>query len=449
MIMKSNSGAEKYKAVTRENVKKLPIWERLSPELKEAIEVVSAVLPFRTNHYVIDDLIDWDRVPDDPMYQLTFPQKGMLTDAQYVRMRELILSGSNREELKQSANEIRMQLSPHPAGQLTHNRPYLDGERLEGMQHKYKETVLFFPSQGQTCHAYCTFCFRWAQFVGMEDLKFASKEVDKLVRYLKEHKEVSDVLFTGGDPMVMKAGTLASYVEPLLTPELSHIRNIRFGTKAVAYWPQRFVSDPDSDQILRLFDRIVESGRHVAVMGHYNHPVELSTSVAREAVRRIRATGANIRMQSPVIRHVNDDSDAWADLWRTGVNLGMIPYYMFVERDTGARHYFELPLVRVWEIYREAYNQISGLGRNVRGPSMSAFPGKVRLLGVTEVSRTPVFILEFLQARQPELVRIPFFAKYNPRATWFDQLEPFTENDRPFFEERPHQVLEDLIQLTA
>ena len=44
------------------------------------------------------------------------------------------------------------------------------------MQHKYRETVLFFPSQGQTCHAYCTYCFRWAQFVGLDDLKFASRE---------------------------------------------------------------------------------------------------------------------------------------------------------------------------------------------------------------------------------------------------------------------------------
>ncbi len=449
MIVQSTEIPRRYQAVTRENIKKLAVWSRLSPELQEAVMVVSAVLPFRTNTYVIDELIDWDRVPDDPMYQLTFPQRGMLTARQYDRMAGLVLGGAPREETQRAANEIRFQLSPHPAGQLTHNRPYLDGERLDGVQHKYRETVLFFPSQGQTCHAYCTFCFRWAQFVGISDLRFASREVDKLIRYLKQHPEVSDVLFTGGDPMVMKARTLAAYIEPLLTPELEHIRNIRIGTKAVAYWPHRFVSDPDSDEVLRLFDKIVASGRHLAVMGHYNHPVELSSPIAREAIRRIRATGANIRMQSPVVRHVNDDADAWAELWRTGVQLGMIPYYMFVERDTGARHYFELPLVRVWEIYREAYNQVSGLARNVRGPSMSAFQGKVRILGVTEIGADPVFILEFLQARQPELVRIPFFARYDPEATWFDQLQPYRESDRPFFEERPKQVLDALVELTA
>ena len=109
-----------------------------------------------------------------------------------------------------------------------------------GLQHKYRETVLFFPAHGQTCHAYCTFCFRWAQFIGDEDLKFANKEVDQLVRYLRQHPEVSDVLFTGGDPMVMKAKVLERYIRPILEdPELEHIWTIRIGTKSVAYWPQR------------------------------------------------------------------------------------------------------------------------------------------------------------------------------------------------------------------
>lgn len=449
MIVKANANSQRYKAVTRENIRKNPIWSRLSSDLQEAVQVVSTVLPFRTNQYVIDELIDWDKAPDDPMYQLTFPQRGMLIEQHYDEVAELVLGGAPRDQLRAVVKRIRHQLSPHPAGQLTHNRPQLDGEMLEGMQHKYRETVLFFPSQGQTCHAYCTFCFRWAQFIGENDLKFASHEVEELVRYLKVHKEVTDVLFTGGDPMVMKASNLAAYIEPLLIPELDHIRNIRIGTKSVGYWPHRFVSDTDSDDVLRLFEQVVNSGRHLAVMGHYNHPVEISTPIAREAVRRIRSTGANVRMQSPVIRHVNDDPKAWAKLWSEGVRLGAIPYYMFVERDTGANEYFEIPLVEVWEIYRSAYNQVSGLVRTVRGPSMSAFPGKVRILGVSDVGAQTVFILEYLQARQRELVRIPFFAKFDPDATWFDQLKPASDSDRPFFDERPGQVLDDLIQMTA
>ncbi len=88
----------------------------------------------------------------------------------------------------------------------------------------------------------------------------------------------------------------------------------------------------------------------------------------REAIRRIRATGAVIRTQAPLVQRINDDADVWVRMWRTQVRLGLIPYYMFVQRDTGAKRYFEVPLVRAYEIYREAIQQVSGLGRTARGP---------------------------------------------------------------------------------
>ena len=423
----------RFQSIDRGNVERHPFWERLQPDLREAIRVVSLVLPFRTNAYVVEELIDWNRVPDDPMFQLTFSQQGMLAHADYERIRALLRAKAPNEHLRAAADEIRRTLNPHPAGQLTDNVAYLDGRPLPGMQHKYDETVLFFPSQGQTCHAYCTFCFRWAQFVGMADLKMASRESAELLRYLRRHPEVSDVLITGGDPMIMRANVLAGYIEPLLDTSLESLRTIRIGTKSVGYWPQRFVTDPDADEVLKLFERVVASGRQLALMAHYNHPVELSTPVAREALRRIRATGAVVRMQSPLVRHINDDAQAWADLWTTGANLGAIPYYMFVERDTGARSYFEVPLVEAWEIFRDAYRRVSGLARTVRGPSMSAHPGKVRVVGVSAVNGRRVFVLEYLQARDPEMVGRPFFAKYDPHATWFDQLEPAFASDRALF----------------
>ena len=429
--------ALRYRAITRANVEKTAQWQKIAPELRRAIKVVSTVLPFRTNAYVMDELIDWSAVPDDPMFQLTFVQRGMLAEDDFETMAALVDRDAPKAEIDAAANQIRLRLNPHPAGQMTHNVPVLDGQRVEGLQHKYRETVLFFPSRGQTCHAYCTFCFRWAQFVGMEDLKFQATETDHLVRYLKAHPEVSDLLMTGGDPMVMRTKGLRGYLEPFVSggePGLEHVQNVRIGTKSVAYWPQRYVTDPDADDLLRLLEQVVDSGRHVAIMGHYNHPAEISTPMAQEAVRRIRSTGAQVRMQSPLIRHVNDDADAWADLWRTGVNLGAIPYYMFVERDTGPKQYFELPLVEAWKIFRNAYQQVSGLARTVRGPSMSAFPGKVMVDGVAEVNGERVFCLQFLQARNPEWVRRPFFAKYDESATWLDQLRPAFGEEKFFFE---------------
>jgi L-lysine 2,3-aminomutase len=433
-VIDSPAVSARYAPVTLSNVARAPEWSSLDADLREAVEVVARVLPFRTNRYVMEELIDWSRVPDDPIFQLTFPQRGMLEDAHYEEVRRLVLEGGDPAALKAAVARIRRELNPHPAGQQTDNVPHIDGEPLPGAQHKYPQTLLFFPSQGQTCHAYCTFCFRWAQFVGEDDLRFRSNDAELLTRYLAEHEEISDLLFTGGDPMVMKSEIFRRYIDAIISdPRLEHIQTIRIGTKSLAYWPQRYVTDPDADDLLRTFEEIVSSGRTLSIMGHYSHGVEFSTPVAREAVRRVRSTGANIRMQSPVIRRVNDDPEVWQSMWREGVRLGCIPYYMFVERDTGARRYFELPLVRCWEIFREAYAGVSGIARTVRGPSMSAWPGKVHIVGVRDVGDEPAFILQYLQCRRPELVRQPFFAKFDPKATWFDQLEPLTEADAEMF----------------
>ena len=422
---------QRYRAITRFNVGELPQWRELNADLREAVEIVSMVLPFRANHYLVDELIDWDRVPDDPMFRLTFPHRDMLDDEHFCAIRDLLWAEAEQAEIDALVMRIRYALNPHPAGQMSHNVPMMDGEPVSGMQHKYRETILFFPSHGQTCHAYCTFCFRWAQFVGIDDLKFANKEAGQLVRYVRRHPEVTDVLITGGDPMIMKTSVLRRYVEPLL--DIESVQTIRIGTKSLSYWPQRFTIDPDGDDLMRLFDRVVASGKHLAIMGHYSHPVEFSTEIAQAAIRRVRATGANIRMQSPLLRHINDDPQLWSQMWSEGVQMGAIPYYMFIERDTGARRYFEVPLVQAWELFQQAYQSVSGMARTVRGPSMSCFPGKCHVLGVTEIGGVKAFVLEYLQARDPSLVRRPFFAKFDASASWYDDLEPFSVADEPFF----------------
>ena len=425
----------KYQVYTRSHFDWIPQIRGLPAEQREAMKAVSAVLPFRVNQYVLDELIDWSRIPDDPIFQLTFPQRGMLSPADFRRMRDLVRRDAPRAELAAAAREIQHELNPHPAGQVELNVPQLNGKPLAGIQHKYRETVLYFPAAGQTCHAYCTYCFRWAQFVGLEDLKFASKEPGDLVAYLKCHPEVTNVLITGGDPMVMKTSVLRRTIEPLLGPGLEHIESIRIGTKAPGYWPARFVTDDDADDLMRLFEQVVGAGKHLALMAHYSHPRELSTPIAEQAVRRIITTGATVRCQAPLIHRVNDRAEDWATLWRRQVRLGAVPYYLFIERDTGPRNYFEVSLARALEIFNDAYRQVSGLCRTVRGPSMSTTAGKVLVDGVTEFFGEDLFILKFIQARKPEWVGETFFARFDPKATWLDDLQPPLGQHRLFFED--------------
>lgn len=425
--------APRFRVFTDRHLDRIEPLQNVPQEVRFAMGVVASVLPFRVNEYVIDELIDWDRVPDDPIFQLTFPQREMLEPQDFERMAELHRSGADKTRIESLAWEIRSRLNPHPAGQLELNRPRLNGTVINGLQHKYRETVLFFPSQGQTCHSYCTFCFRWAQFVGDKELRIASSEASLLHRYLREHRELTDLLITGGDPMVMKTSNLAQYVEPLLERDLEHIQTLRIGTKALTFWPFRFVTDKDADELLFLLERLVKAGRHVALMAHYNHWRELDKPVAREAIRRIRDTGAVIRSQGPLVAHINDDPRVWTRLWKEQAKLGIVPYYMFVERDTGARNYFEVPLARAWEIYRDAIQCVSGVARTARGPSMSAGPGKVEIQGVTEICGEKVFVLRFIQGRNPDWIQRPFFARYDEHATWLDDLAPAFGEDRFFF----------------
>ena len=422
------------RSYTLANLRKLPQIEKFSEEQIFEMEVVGNVLPFKANNYVVEQLIDWDNTQNDSIFALTFPQKGMLKSEHFDQMAEVLKRG-DRKEIQETANTIRLQLNPHPAGQMELNVPTLkDGTKLYGMQHKYNETVLFFPSQGQTCHAYCTFCFRWPQFVGMDEMKFAMQEGEALAQYVKEHPEVSDILFTGGDPMIMKASLFAAYIDKLLDADLPNLKTIRIGTKALSYWPYKVLTDKDADETLDTFRRIVSKGKHLAIMAHFNHLVELKTGSVKQAIKKMRETGAQIRTQSPLLTHINDDANMWAQMWQKQVELGCIPYYMFVVRDTGAQDYFGVPLVRAHQIFKTAIEQVSGLARTVRGPSMSATPGKVQMDGVGQINGQKVMVLRMLQGRDPKWVNQPFFAKYDENAIWLDDLKPAFD-EKFFFED--------------
>jgi L-lysine 2,3-aminomutase len=273
----------RFRAYSAKHLDDLTARAGLDDAARLAVRAVATVLPFRTNAYVVDELIDWDEAPDDPIYRLVFPQADMLPDADVQTISRLLAQDAPGGQIRAAAHEVRMRLNPHPAGQLALNIPDIGQEPLPGVQHKYPETVLIFPKQGQTCHAYCTYCFRWAQFVDEPDLKMATDDIGTLVEYLRQHPEVTSVLITGGDPMIMGAPVLRRYIEPLLDPALAHIESIRIGSKSLAYWPQRFVTDPDADDTLRLFEEVQQAGRTLAFMAHFSHPRELQPALVTEA----------------------------------------------------------------------------------------------------------------------------------------------------------------------
>ncbi len=390
---------------------------RLTSAERSDLQYLAKIFPFKASRYVLEELIDWHNRDSDPIFRLIFPRAEMLSERHW----RMLKSASTFSQEKQAIQKIRHELNPHPDGQKD-NIPQIGNRNFGGIQHKYEETVLFFPAQGQTCHSYCTYCFRWAQFVNLGEHKFKSKEHQDLLSYLSDKKKVTDILFTGGDPMWMPNRYLFNYLDVLTAPELHHVQNIRIGTKSLSFYPQRFLG-AEGDALLDKFEQLLRKGKSVAIMAHISHPKELQTVKVRQAVQRLKEAGVVLRTQAPLIRGINDDAEVWRDMWNEQVRLGMVPYYMFIERDTGAHQYFSVPLYRAYEIFSEAYAQVSGLAKTVRGPSMSAWPGKVLFSGIMEIENKKKFLLKFIQSRNAELINLPFTARFDENATWFSELE--------------------------
>lgn len=434
-----------YKKYLRTDLKEIFDSKGINDPYLEEREIVALVFPFKINQHVID-IINWDKYLTDPIFQLTFPQVDMLLTSEILELKHLRKNNASREVIANKVSEIRNAKNPAPANQSSNRPIFMDNESddnntyaIDGLQHKYPPIVLMFHKNAQTCHAYCTYCFRFNQFTGKD--KFLENDAVRLHKYVAQHKEINDILMTGGDPATMKSFVWKQTLLPLLDPKYDHLKNIRMGTKALTYHPYRFLTEPDADELIDLFRTMKKNGKHISIMSHFSHYNEL-TPVTLEAARRLREEGGVvIRTQAPVMRHINDDPNVWATMWQKQISNGMIPYYMFVARDTGPQQYFEVPLAKALWIYQEARKRVSGLSHTSRGPSMSAGPGKICVIGKEKVAGEDVFILKFLQGRNQDWCDRVFFATYDEKATWIDQLRPAFGEKEFFFEEEYKEII--------
>ena len=250
----------------------------------------------------------------------------------------------------------------------------------------------------------------------------AAGDGPRLAGYLAAHPEVSVVEFTGADPLTMDTPALRRFIKPLLTA--GHLVSVRLRTAALARWPYRFTAGPDADELLRLFEQVCVGGKSLALIADLSHPRELEPEPAREAVRRIRGTGAVIYAEGTLAGTVNDAPGVWAALWRTQVRLGVIPLTMVLRRVTGPGTHFRMTLARAQQIFAGAYASVSGLARTVRGPAMRDERGLVCIDGTVVADGRKVFVLRYLQARDPDLAGTPFFAAFSADAAWLTDLRP-------------------------
>jgi hypothetical protein len=113
----------RFRAYTAQHLDALTQRAGLDVADRLAVRAVATVLPFRTNEYVVENLIDWDAAPADPIYRLVFPQPDMLPDAEVRFIAGLLAAGAPQSEVSAAAHAVRMRLKPQPSGQLALNDP--------------------------------------------------------------------------------------------------------------------------------------------------------------------------------------------------------------------------------------------------------------------------------------------------------------------------------------
>ena len=346
--------------------------ENIPEDQRELLAKVSEQYVFRANDYYLK-LIDWED-PNDPIKQLIIP-----------RTEELNEWGKLDASNEQAVTVAR------------------------GVQHKYTDTVLLLCNE--VCGAYCRYCFRKRLF--MDENDEVTNDVSAGIEYIREHSEVSNVLLTGGDPLLMSPRRLIDIFQQLRA--IPHVRIIRLGSKMPAFDPWRILNSPDLQAAFRRYSTL---DQRIYLMAHFDHPRELTAAAVAGIACALR-NGLIAVNQCPLIKGVNDDADVLAEMYSKLSYIGCPPYYLFQGRPTAGNEPYEVPIVRGWNIFQKAVAQGSGLARRARF-AMSHETGKVEILAIDDRR----MYMRYHQAKDASNVGRVMVFKRDDDASWLDQLEP-------------------------
>lgn len=242
---------------------------------------------------------------------------------------------------------------------------------IDGLQHKYKQTALILSTNN--CAMYCRHCFR-KRLVGLSDDEIA-KNIGLMTDYIKEHREISNVLISGGDSFLLSNERIEDYLERLT--EIGHLDFIRFGTRTLVVLPERIAGDKE---ILDILKRYSEK-KQIFIITQFNHRNEL-TDDARAAVRALVSNNIPVMNQTVLLKGVNDSAEELGGLLKGLTAFGVIPYYVFQCRPVrGVKNRFQVPFKQAYEIVEGAKAMQNGVGKSFRY-CLSHVTGKIEILGI-------------------------------------------------------------------
>lgn len=220
-----------------------------------------------------------------------------------------------------------------------------DYHPVPGLIHKYYNRVLWILSG--TCAINCRYCFR-RHFPYGEHQKGRHAWAE-ILDYLAKHPEIDEVIFSGGDPLIVNNDYFAQVLQALSS--ITHIKHVRIHSRLPIVLPSRIEST-----WLDLWDNY--SWQKIMVV-HCNHPQELDESV-RIAMAQLKQKGWTIFNQSVLLKGVNDDVDVLVKLSHDLFAMGILPYYLHVlDKVEGAKH-FDLEIQNIFIIYQQLQRRLSG-----------------------------------------------------------------------------------------
>jgi len=359
--------------------------EQLDDQERAALELVAQRFAFRCNDYYLS-LIDWND-PNDPIRRAVVP---------------------NLEELEEWGRL-------DPSDEQTYTV-------MPGLEHKYPTTVLLLVSN--VCEGICRYCFRKRVFIRPQWEYL--RDIPAAMAYIAEHREITNVLLTGGDPLVLATSKLADIVGRIR--QIEHVQIVRIGTRMPTFNPYRILEDAALTDLIR---RYSTPRKRLYVMTHFIHPREL-TDVAVEAVDALQEAGAITANQTPLIRGVNDDPETLATLLARLSFIGAVPYYIFQCRPAVGNRAYTVPIETGCEIVEQAKSRVSGLAKRPRFV-MSHATGKIEILGKLS---DRVYFRYHRAANDADSGRMLAFAS-NPQACWLDDYE---EVSRDYPQSEPYHL---------
>jgi len=363
--------ATKTKYITR-----IEQLEQLSEQQRAELKKVTDKFAFRVNDYYLS-LIDWDD-PNDPIRYIVIP---------------------NIQELDEWGR-----LDP------SNEKAYTV---MPGLQHKYHSVAVFLVTN--KCDAFCRYCFRKRLFIESETEYL--QDWDGAYQYVREHPEVTNVLLTGGDALMLTTSELEDIFVKLR--EIAHVQIIRVGTRIPSYNPYRIIEDP---ALLKAIKKYSKDEKKIYVMTHFVHPREL-TDIAIEGVNLLQRAGAKLANQTPLVRGLNDDPKVLSELLDKLSFIGAIPYYIFQCRPAVGNKAYTVPVEEGYEIVEQAKSLVSGLAKRARYV-MSHSTGKIEIVGKT---KDMVYFKYHRAFRDQDSGRFMAF-RSNPEACWFDDYGEELQN---------------------